>query len=113
MRVRDEKSGKAQLSLALVLKTQGTHKETLPLLLTRDGANSQVDVPLNAAMERQNLKFDLTKIESGWGKVRTAGGRESRRQHRLFRLRASGAAARGNHRGRPGRQATPTRCRTG
>jgi hypothetical protein len=69
MRVRDLKAGKAQLSLVLELKAEGPHKETLPLLLTRDGAKSQVDVPLHAASERQNLKFDLAKIEPGWGEI--------------------------------------------
>src|SRR5205814_6956433 len=43
LRVRDVKSGKAQLSLALELKADTERKGTLPLLLTRDGARSQVD----------------------------------------------------------------------
>jgi len=69
LRVRDEKTGQAQLSLMLELKAEGAHKGSLPLLLTRDGARSQVDVPLTAAVERQNLKFDLPKIEPGWGEI--------------------------------------------
>ncbi|MDR3406292.1 MAG: BatA domain-containing protein [Chthoniobacter sp.] len=69
MRVRDEKTGKAQLSLALELKTDAPGKGTLPLLFTRDGAKSQVDVPLKAATQRQNLKFDLPKAEPGWGEL--------------------------------------------
>ncbi len=69
LRVRDPKTGKAQLSLALELKADSDRKGALPLLLTRDGAKSQVDFLLNAAIQRQNLKFDLPKTESGWGKV--------------------------------------------
>jgi hypothetical protein len=69
MRVRDEKSGRAQLSLDLELKSDSAHKGSVPLLLTRDGAKSQVDVTLNAPTQRQNLKFDLTKLDPGWGKI--------------------------------------------
>ena len=69
LRVRDAKTGKTQLSLALELKTEGERKGTLPLLVTRDGAKSQSDVTLTAAMQRQSLKFDLAKTEPGWGKV--------------------------------------------
>ncbi len=69
VRVRDEKTGKAQLNLALELKSEGEHKETLPIYVTRDGAKSQVDVPLTANVQRQNLKFDLPKVQTGWGKV--------------------------------------------
>jgi hypothetical protein len=69
MRVRDEKAGKAQLSLILELKSDMERKAPLPLLLTRDGAKSQVDVQLNAITQRQNLKFDLTKLDPGWGKI--------------------------------------------
>jgi hypothetical protein len=69
MRVRDEKTGKSQLSLGLELKTDAPRKGTLPVLFTRDGAKSQVDVPLTAATERQNLKFDLPKSDPGWGEL--------------------------------------------
>lgn len=69
LRVRDEKSGKAQLSLGLELKTDSGRKGTLPLLFTRDGAKSQLDIALNAATQRQNLKFDLPKAEPGWGEL--------------------------------------------
>ncbi len=69
LRVRDVKTGKAQLSLGLELKTEGERKGVLPLLVTRDGAKSQSDVTLTAAVQRQNLKFDLSKTEPGWGKV--------------------------------------------
>ena len=69
MRVRDEKSGRGQLSLDLELKSDSPHKGPVPLLLTRDGAKSQVDVTLNAPTQRQNLKFDLTKLDPGWGKI--------------------------------------------
>ena len=69
LRVRDEKTGKAQLSLGLELKTDSGHKGSLPILFTRDGAKSQVDVPLNSATQRQNLKFDLPKAEIGWGEL--------------------------------------------
>jgi len=69
LRVRDAKTGKAQLSLTLELKADAERKGPLPLLLTRDGAKSQIDLALNAAVQRQNLKFDLPKTEAGWGKV--------------------------------------------
>ncbi|MCE9609603.1 MAG: BatA domain-containing protein [Chthoniobacter sp.] len=69
LRVRDAKSGKAQLSLGLELKSEGERKGALPLLVTRDGAKSQSDVTLTAAVQRQNLKSELAKAEPGWGKV--------------------------------------------
>jgi hypothetical protein len=69
LRVRDAKSGKAQLSLALELKADAERKGALPLLLTRDGAKSQVDLTLNAPIQRQSLKFDLPKADAGWGKA--------------------------------------------
>jgi hypothetical protein len=69
LRVRDLKTGKAQLSLTLELKTDTERTGSLPLLLTRDGAKSQLDLPLNATVQRQNLKFELAKADSGWGKV--------------------------------------------
>ncbi|MDQ3623390.1 MAG: BatA domain-containing protein, partial [Verrucomicrobiota bacterium] len=68
-RVRDAASGKAQLSLSLELKTEGERKSGLPLMVTHHGAKSQVDLTLNAAVQRQNLKFELQKSEPGWGKV--------------------------------------------
>ncbi len=69
LRLRDAKTGKAQLSLGLELKSEGGRKGALPLLITRDGAKSQSDLTLTAAVQRQNLKSDLAKAESGWGKV--------------------------------------------
>lgn len=78
MRVRDEKTGKAQLSLGLELKTEGSRKGTLPLLFTRDGAKSQVDISLNAPTQRQNLKFDLPKAEPGWGELELPADENSR-----------------------------------
>ena len=69
VRVRDAKTGKGQLSLNLELKADAARLGTIPLLLTRDGAKSQIDLTLNAAVQRQNLRFDLAKTESGWGKV--------------------------------------------
>ncbi len=69
LRVRDPKTGQAQLSLALELKADAARQGALPLLLTRDGAKSQIDLTLNAAVQRQNFKFDLPKTAPGWGKV--------------------------------------------
>ena len=69
LRVRNAKTGKAQLSLGLELKSEGERKGALPLLVTRDGAKSQYDITLTAAVQRQNLKFELANVESGWGKV--------------------------------------------
>jgi hypothetical protein len=69
LRVRDAKSGKAQLSLSLELKADAERKGAVPLLITRDGAKSQIDLSLNSAVQRQTLKFELPKIEPGWGKV--------------------------------------------
>lgn len=69
LRVRDAKSGKGQLSLALELKADSERKGALPLLLTRDGAKSQIDLALTAAVQRQNLNFDIPKAEPGWGKA--------------------------------------------
>jgi len=69
LRVRDAKTGKAQLSLGLELTSEGERKGALPLLVTRDGAKGQSDVTLTAAVQRQNLKSELAKAEAGWGKV--------------------------------------------
>jgi len=67
------KSGKSQLSLALEIKADTERKGTLPLLLTRDGAKSQIDLALGAAIQRQNLKFDLAKNRIRLGQSRIAG----------------------------------------
>ncbi len=69
LRVRDARTGKAQLALSLELKADSGRKGSLPLLITRDGAKSQTDFTLNAAVQRANLKFELAKTEAGWGKV--------------------------------------------
>jgi len=69
VRVRDEKSGRAQLSLALELKAESDRKGALPIYVTRNGARSEIDITLNSNIQRQNLKFDLAKGETGWGKV--------------------------------------------
>ena len=69
VRVRDTKTGKGQLSLGLELKADAARPGTIPLLLTWDGAKSQIDLTLNAVVQRHNLRFDLAKIEPGWGKV--------------------------------------------
>jgi Aerotolerance regulator N-terminal len=69
LRLRDEKSGKAELNLGLELKTEGALQGMVPLFITRDGTRSQSDVALNAPIQRRNLKFDLAKNEAGWGKV--------------------------------------------
>ena len=69
LRLRDEKSGKADLSLGLELKAEGPRQGTLPLFITRDGARSQSDVALNTPVQRRNLKFDLATNGAGWGKV--------------------------------------------
>ncbi len=67
LRVRD--SGKAQLTLGIELKTDTERKGALPLLITRDGARSQTDLALHTAIQRHSLKFDVVKIEAGWGKI--------------------------------------------
>ncbi len=69
LRVRDAQAGTGQLSLALELKAEGERQGTVPLLVTREGATKQNDITLGAAVQRQNLKFDLAKIDAGWGKV--------------------------------------------
>ena len=69
VRVRDPQAGKAQLSLALELKASFTREGTLPLLVTREAARSQVDISMTTAVQRQNLRFDLPRLEPGWGKV--------------------------------------------
>ncbi|MHA3772362.1 BatA domain-containing protein [Verrucomicrobiota bacterium sgz303538] len=69
LRIRDAKAGTGQMSLALELKSSAEKQGTVPLLVTRDGAKSQTDVTLSAAVQRQNLRFDLPKLEAGWGKV--------------------------------------------
>ena len=69
LHVHDPKTGKAQLSLTLEVKTDTERKGAVPLLLTREGAKSQIDLNLNSIVQRQNLKFDLPKAEAGWGKV--------------------------------------------
>jgi hypothetical protein len=69
LRVRDAKTGKGQISIGLELRSDGGRKGALPLLFTRDGAKSQSDVTLTAAIQRQNLKSDLTQAEAGWGKI--------------------------------------------
>lgn len=69
-RVRDAKTGKGQLALAFEIKTNGK-TGTFPLLVTRDGAKSQSDVKITAPAQRQTMKFDVPKPESGggWGKL--------------------------------------------
>jgi len=69
-RVRDPKTGKGQLTLGLEVKSSG-QTGTFPLLVTRDGAKSQMDLKLNAPVQRQTLKFDVAKLEAGggWGKL--------------------------------------------
>ncbi|MEQ1850041.1 MAG: BatA domain-containing protein, partial [Chthoniobacteraceae bacterium] len=69
-RVRDPKSGKGQSTLGLEIKSGG-QLGTFPLLVTRDGAKSQMDLKLNAPTQRQTLKFDVPQLEPGgsWGKV--------------------------------------------
>ena len=44
---------------------------TFPLRLTRDGVASQVDLVLNAPVQRQTYKFDIQKLPEGggWGKL--------------------------------------------
>jgi hypothetical protein len=69
LRLRDEKSGKSELSLGLELKAEGPRQGTLPLFITRDGARSQSDVALTTPVQRRNLKFDLATNGTGWGKV--------------------------------------------
>jgi hypothetical protein len=69
LRVRDPKTGKSQLGLGLEFKAEGDRKGTVPLLVTREGAKSQSDLTLSAAVQRQTLKFDLTNADPGWGKV--------------------------------------------
>ena len=69
VRVRDEKSGRGQLSLVLDLKSEGSHQGTLPLFVIRDGAKSQTDVSISGNIQRQSLKFDVPKGAEGWGKV--------------------------------------------
>ena len=69
LRVRDAKAGKGQLSLALEIKADSERKGALPLLLTRDGAKSQIDLTPSGAVHRQSLKLDVPRIEPGWGKV--------------------------------------------
>ncbi len=62
-------AGKAQLNLALELRAQDGHKGTIPLLVTREGVTSQLDIPLGSSVQRESLKFDVPKGETGWGKV--------------------------------------------
>ena len=69
LRVRDVKTGKGQLGLAIEIEADGERKGPLPLLLTRDGAKSQIDLSPSGAVHRQSLKFDLPRIEPGWGKI--------------------------------------------
>jgi len=69
LRARDAQSGAARLTLGLELRAAGEHPATVPLLVTRDGTTSQVDLTLNAAIQRETLKFDLPKLAPGWGQV--------------------------------------------
>jgi hypothetical protein len=69
LRVRDAQAGTARLTLGLEFRAAGEHPPTVPLLLTRDGTKSQVDFTLNAAIQRETLKFDLPKLAPGWGQV--------------------------------------------
>ena len=69
LRLRDEKSGKSELSLGLELKAEGPRQGTLPLFITRDGARSQSDIALTTPVQRRNLRFDLATNGAGWGKV--------------------------------------------
>ncbi len=57
---------KGQLSLTVEIKSTG-QSGNLPMFVTRNGAKSQVDVPLTSAVQRQNFKFDLAKTELSGG----------------------------------------------
>ena len=69
LRVRDPQAGTARLTLGLELRASGEHPATVPLLVTRDGTKSQIDLALNAGVQRETLKFDLPKLAAGWGQV--------------------------------------------
>jgi hypothetical protein len=69
LRARDPASGRGELNLNLEFKADADRKGPLPLLITRDGARSQNDIALTAAVQRQNLKFATAKLEAGWGKI--------------------------------------------
>lgn len=67
LRVRE--GGKAQLAVSLEMKATEGHAGTVPVFITRDGARSQLDLPIAAGTQRQTLRFDLAAAEGGWGKV--------------------------------------------
>lgn len=69
LRVRDEKTGKSQLNVNVELHSLSDTKGSFPLLITREGVKSQVDISVNSSVQRQSLKFDLPGREPGWGKV--------------------------------------------
>jgi len=69
LRLRDAQTGAARLTLSLEFRASGEHPPTLPLLVTRDDTKSQLDLSLNAAIQRETLKFDLPKLAPGWGQV--------------------------------------------
>jgi Aerotolerance regulator N-terminal len=68
LRVRDAQSGAARLTLGLEFRSIGEHP-TVPVLVTREGTKSQIDLKLDAAVQRETLKFDLPKLAPGWGEV--------------------------------------------
>ena len=59
IRVRDEKTGRAQLSLSVELRSVGEHQGALPLFVIREGAKSQTDIALAGNIQRHTLKFEL------------------------------------------------------
>jgi len=69
LRLRPTKNRQGQLHLALEVKTPADRQGILPILITRDGTKTQVDLTLSSTTQRQSLQFDLPKLESGWGKV--------------------------------------------
>jgi hypothetical protein len=68
-RVKDAASGTGRLNLNLEFKTDGARPAPVPVRITREGAASQADVTIAGPVQRQNLRFDLPKMDPSWGKV--------------------------------------------
>ncbi len=67
---KDEKAA-SRLSLGLEIKSAGV-SDKIPVMVTRDGATNQEDLPIDAATQRHVLRYDISTNDSpqGWGQLK-------------------------------------------
>jgi hypothetical protein len=84
--LRDEKSGKAELSLGLELKAEGPRRD-LPLFITREVREARAMLRSTRRSSGATLKFDLATNEAGWGKIELPADEAPRTMLRGSRIR--------------------------